>query len=222
MLRTPTDALSVRVLDANNHCPAIPAGRGGGGGADRGHAHGLATSRLGRSGPRRGPQRRRWVRLWRLHPSRGLCLFRFDLRSGMVGLVDYEHQNTYETGHEGAGPRPRAPLRHLQGHRAHPMTSMTQDIAITLLAAPGAPAAWPFAVASAALVGAGGRTRPRPRDPDRQRPEPSRWYPRGRRMRAWWRWSSHRRGTRAPTGRCAVPSPVTSTSTCNRPKRAAI
>lgn len=69
MLRSPTDALSVRVLDANNHCPAIPAGRGGRGGADRGHAHGLATSRLGRSGPRRGPQRRRGVCFWRLHPS---------------------------------------------------------------------------------------------------------------------------------------------------------
>ncbi|CAD7680850.1 unnamed protein product [Nyctereutes procyonoides] len=162
--RSATAALSVRVLDANDHSPAFPQGA-------------VAEVELAEDAPvgsllldldAADPDESLngdvvFTFGARTRPeARHLC--RLDPRSGrltLAGPVDYERQDTYELDvrAQDRGPGPWASTCKVIV-RIRDVNDNAPDIAITPLAAPGAPAASPFAAAAAAALGGADATSP--------------------------------------------------------------
>ncbi|CAK7289036.1 PCDH8 [Vulpes lagopus] len=169
--RSATAALSVRVLDANDHSPAFPQGAVTEVELAEDAPVGSLLLNLDAADPdeslngdaafafgaRTRPEARR--------------LFRLDPRSGrltLAGPVDYERQDTYELDvrAQDRGPGPRASTCKVIV-RIRDVNDNAPDITITPLAAPGAPAASPFAAAAAPALGGADATSPtRPGTPE--------------------------------------------------------
>ncbi|XP_004646257.1 protocadherin-8 isoform X2 [Octodon degus] len=156
--RSATAALSVRVLDANDHSPAFPQGAVAEVELAEDAPVGSLLLDLDAADPDEGPNGDVVFAFGARTPPEARRLFRLDPRSGrltLAGRVDYERQDTYELDvraqDRGAGPR-AATCKVIV--RIRDVNDNAPDISITPLAAPGAPAASPFAAATAALEGA--------------------------------------------------------------------
>ncbi|XP_036997152.2 protocadherin-8 isoform X2 [Artibeus jamaicensis] len=156
--RSSTAALSVRVLDANDHSPAFPQGAVAEVELAEDAPVGSLLLDLDAADPDEGPNGDVVFSFGARTPPEARRLFRLDPRSGrltLAGPVDYERQDTYELDvrAQDRGPGPRAATCKVIV-RIRDVNDNAPDIAITPLAAPGAPAASPFAAAAAAFGGA--------------------------------------------------------------------
>ncbi|XP_037656227.1 protocadherin-8 isoform X2 [Choloepus didactylus] len=155
--RSTTAALSVRVLDANDHSPAFPQGAVAEVELAEDAPVGSLLLDLDAADPDEGPNGDVVFSFGARTPPEARRLFRLDPRSGrltLAGPVDYERQDTYELDvrAQDRGPGPRASTCKVIV-RIRDVNDNAPDIAITPLAAPGVPAASPFAAAAAALAG---------------------------------------------------------------------
>nr|XP_058132586.1 protocadherin-8 isoform X2 [Dasypus novemcinctus] len=151
--RSATAALSVRVLDANDHSPAFPQGAVAEVELAEDAPLGSLLLDLDAADPDEGPNGDVVFAFGARTPPEARRLFRLDPRSGrltLAGPVDYERQDTYELDvrAQDRGPGPRAATCKVIV-RIRDVNDNAPDIAITPLAAPGAPAASPFAAAAA-------------------------------------------------------------------------
>ncbi|XP_059759413.1 protocadherin-8-like [Balaenoptera ricei] len=156
--RSATAALSVRVLDANDHSPAFPQGAVAEVELAEDAPVGSLLLDLDAADPDEGPNGDVVFAFGSRTPPEARRLFRLDPRSGrltLAGSVDYERQDTYELDvrAQDRGPGPRAATCKVIV-RIRDVSDNAPDIAITPLAAPGAPVASPFAAATATLGGA--------------------------------------------------------------------
>ncbi|XP_069458267.1 protocadherin-8 isoform X2 [Ovis canadensis] len=156
--RSATAALSVRVLDANDHSPAFPQGAVAEVELAEDAPVGSLLLDLDAADPDEGPNGDVVFAFGARTPPEARRLFRLDPRSGrltLAGPVDYERQDTYELDvrAQDRGPGPRAATCKVIV-RLRDVNDNAPDISITPLAAPGAPAASPFPAAAAALGGA--------------------------------------------------------------------
>ncbi|XP_070656086.1 protocadherin-8 isoform X2 [Bos indicus] len=156
--RSATAALSVRVLDANDHSPAFPQGAVAEVELAEDAPVGSLLLDLDAADPDEGPNGDVVFAFGARTPPEARRLFRLDPRSGrltLAGPVDYERQDTYELDvrAQDRGPGPRATTCKVIV-RLRDVNDNAPDISITPLAAPGAPAASPFPAAAAALGGA--------------------------------------------------------------------
>ncbi|KAM5276822.1 protocadherin-8 isoform 2-T4 [Hipposideros larvatus] len=154
--RSATAALSVRVLDANDHSPAFPQGAVAEVELAEDAPVGSLLLDLDAADPDEGPNGDVVFSFGARTPPEARRLFRLDPRSGrltLAGPVDYERQDTYELDvrAQDRGPGPRAATCKVIV-RVRDVNDNAPDIAITPLAAPGAPAASPFAAAAAAAA----------------------------------------------------------------------
>ncbi|XP_004680172.1 PREDICTED: protocadherin-8 isoform X2 [Condylura cristata] len=154
--RSATAALSVRVLDANDHSPAFPQGAVAEVELAEDAPVGSLLLDLDAADPDEGPNGDVVFAFGSRTPPEARRLFRLDPRSGrltLAGPVDYERQDTYELDvrAQDRGPGPRASTCKVIV-RIRDVNDNAPDIAITPLAAPGAPAASPFAAAAAAAA----------------------------------------------------------------------
>uniref|UniRef100_H2Q7M1 Protocadherin-8 n=1 Tax=Pan troglodytes TaxID=9598 RepID=H2Q7M1_PANTR len=154
--RSATAALSVRVLDANDHSPAFPQGAVAEVELVEDAPVGSLLLDLDAADPDEGPNGDVVFAFGARTPPEARRLFRLDPRSGrltLAGPVDYERQDTYELDvrAQDRGPGPRAATCKVIV-RIRDVNDNAPDIAITPLAAPGAPAASPFAAAAAAAA----------------------------------------------------------------------
>nr|XP_055192063.1 protocadherin-8 isoform X2 [Nyctereutes procyonoides] len=154
--RSATAALSVRVLDANDHSPAFPQGAVAEVELAEDAPVGSLLLDLDAADPDEGPNGDVVFAFGARTPPEARRLFRLDPRSGrltLAGPVDYERQDTYELDvrAQDRGPGPRASTCKVIV-RIRDVNDNAPDIAITPLAAPGAPAASPFAAAAAAAA----------------------------------------------------------------------
>ncbi|XP_044106617.1 protocadherin-8 isoform X2 [Neovison vison] len=170
--RSATAALSVRVLDANDHSPAFPQGAVAEVELAEDAPVGSLLLDLDAADPDEGPNGDVVFAFGARTPPEARRLFRLDPRSGrltLAGPVDYERQDTYELDvrAQDRGPGPRASTCKVIV-RIRDVNDNAPDITITPLAAPGAPAASPFAaVAAAAALGGADATSPtRPGTPE--------------------------------------------------------
>ncbi|KAM9674260.1 protocadherin-8 isoform 2-T2 [Dama dama] len=155
--RSATAALSVRVLDANDHSPAFPQGAVAEVELAEDAPVGSLLLDLDAADPDEGPNGDVVFAFGARTPPEARRLFRLDPRSGrltLAGPVDYERQDTYELDvrAQDRGPGPRAATCKVIV-RLRDVNDNAPDISITPLAAPGAPAASPFAAAATALGG---------------------------------------------------------------------
>ncbi|XP_002713021.1 protocadherin-8 isoform X2 [Oryctolagus cuniculus] len=155
--RSATAALTVRVLDANDHSPAFPQGAVAEVELAEDAPVGSLLLDLDAADPDEGPNGDVVFAFGARTPPEARRLFRLDPRSGrltLAGPVDYERQDTYELDvrAQDRGPGPRASTCKVIV-RIRDVNDNPPDIAITPLAAPGAPAASPFAAAAAAALG---------------------------------------------------------------------
>ncbi|XP_053772784.1 protocadherin-8 isoform X2 [Desmodus rotundus] len=160
--RSSTAALSVRVLDANDHSPAFPQGAVAEVELAEDAPVGSLLLDLDAADPDEGPNGDVVFSFGARTPPEARRLFRLDPRSGrltLAGPVDYERQDTYELDvrAQDRGPGPRAATCKVIV-RIRDVNDNAPDIAITPLAAPGAPAASPFAAAAAAAAATFGGT----------------------------------------------------------------
>lgn len=159
--RSATAALSVRVLDANDHSPAFPQGAVAEVELAEDAPVGSLLLDLDAADPDEGPNGDVVFSFGARTPPEARRLFRLDPRSGrltLAGQVDYERQDTYELDvrAQDRGPGPRAATCKVIV-RIRDVNDNAPDIAITPLAAPGAPGgASPFAAAAAAAAALGG------------------------------------------------------------------
>ena len=220
--RSATAALSVHVLDANDHGPAFPQGAVAEVELAEDAPVGSLLLDLDAADPDEGPNGDVVFAFGARTPPEARRLFRLDPRSGrltLAGPVDYERQDTYEldVGRRTPAPGPAPPPARSSCASATSMTTLRTSPSprwpprARLLPRPSPP--------PPPLLGE--RRPPRRPGLGRRRRAPSRWCRRGRLARAWWRWSAPRTGTRVPMGRCVAPSTGTSTSGCSRPTRAA-
>ncbi|KAK2495045.1 hypothetical protein MC885_019950 [Smutsia gigantea] len=156
--RSATAALSVRVLDANGHSPAFPQGAVAEVELAEDAPVGSLLFDLDAADPDEGPNGEVVFAFGAHTPQEARRLFRLDPRSGrltLAGAVDYERQDTYELDvrAQDRGPGPRAATCKVIV-RIRDVNDNSPDIAITPMAAPGAPAASPFAAAAAASAAA--------------------------------------------------------------------
>ncbi|XP_025779811.1 protocadherin-8 [Puma concolor] len=154
--RSATAALSVRVLDANDHSPAFPQGAVAEVALAEDAPVGSLLLDLDAADPDEGPNGDVVFAFGARTPPEARRLFRLDPRSGrltLAGPVDYERQDTYELDvrAQDRGPGPRASTCKVIV-RIRDVNDNAPDITITPLAAPGAPAASPFAAAAAAAA----------------------------------------------------------------------
>ncbi|EAW52050.1 protocadherin 8 [Homo sapiens] len=154
--RSATAALSVRVLDANDHSPAFPQGAVAEVELAEDAPVGSLLLDLDAADPDEGPNGDVVFAFGARTPPEARRLFRLDPRSGrltLAGPVDYERQDTYELDvrAQDRGPGPRAATCKVIV-RIRDVNDNAPDIAITPLAAPGAPATSPFAAAAAAAA----------------------------------------------------------------------
>ncbi|XP_058539741.1 protocadherin-8 isoform X2 [Neofelis nebulosa] len=154
--RSATAALSVRVLDANDHSPAFPQGAVAEVELAEDAPVGSLLLDLDAADPDEGPNGDVVFAFGARTPPEARRLFRLDPRSGrltLAGPVDYERQDTYELDvrAQDRGPGPRASTCKVIV-RIRDVNDNAPDITITPLAAPGAPAASPFAAAAAAAA----------------------------------------------------------------------
>ncbi|XP_041586827.1 protocadherin-8 isoform X2 [Vulpes lagopus] len=154
--RSATAALSVRVLDANDHSPAFPQGAVTEVELAEDAPVGSLLLDLDAADPDEGPNGDVVFAFGARTPPEARRLFRLDPRSGrltLAGPVDYERQDTYELDvrAQDRGPGPRASTCKVIV-RIRDVNDNAPDITITPLAAPGAPAASPFAAAAAAAA----------------------------------------------------------------------
>ncbi|XP_012915253.2 protocadherin-8 isoform X2 [Mustela nigripes] len=170
--RSATAALSVRVLDANDHSPAFPQGAVAEVELAEDAPVGSLLLDLDAADPDEGPNGDVVFSFGARTPPEARRLFRLDPRSGrltLAGPVDYERQDTYELDvrAQDRGPGPRASTCKVIV-RIRDVNDNAPDITITPLAAPGAPAASPFAaVAAAVALGGADATSPtRPGTPE--------------------------------------------------------
>ncbi|XP_012927523.1 protocadherin-8 isoform X2 [Heterocephalus glaber] len=154
--RSATAALAVRVLDANDHSPAFPQGAVAEVELAEDAPVGSLLLDLDAADPDEGPNGDVVFAFGARTPPEARRLFRLDPRSGrltLAGPVDFERQDTYELDvraqDRGAGPR-AATCKVIV--RIRDVNDNAPDISITPLAAPGAPAASPFAAAAAAAA----------------------------------------------------------------------
>ncbi|XP_039109077.1 protocadherin-8 isoform X2 [Hyaena hyaena] len=162
--RSATAALSVRVLDANDHSPAFPQGAVAEVELAEDAPVGSLLLDLDAADPDEGPNGDVVFAFGARTPPEARRLFRLDPRSGrltLAGPVDYERQDTYELDvrAQDRGPGPRASTCKVIV-RIRDVNDNAPDITITPLAAPGAPAASPFAAAAAAALGGADATSP--------------------------------------------------------------
>lgn len=155
-LRSATAALSVRVLDANDHSPAFPQGAVAEVELAEDAPVGSLLLDLDAADPDEGPNGDVVFAFGARTPPEARRLFRLDPRSGrltLAGPVDFERQDTYELDvraqDRGAGPRATTCKVIV---RIRDVNDNAPDISITPLAAPGDPAASPFAAAAAAAA----------------------------------------------------------------------
>ncbi|XP_047576031.1 protocadherin-8 isoform X2 [Lutra lutra] len=168
--RSATAALSVRVLDANDHSPAFPQGAVAEVELAEDAPVGSLLLDLDAADPDEGPNGDVVFAFGARTPPEARRLFRLDPRSGrltLAGPVDYERQDTYELDvrAQDRGPGPRASTCKVIV-RIRDVNDNAPDITITPLAAPGAPAASPFAAVAAALGGADATSPTRPGMPE--------------------------------------------------------
>ncbi|XP_036055646.1 protocadherin-8 isoform X2 [Onychomys torridus] len=154
--RSATAALSVRVLDANDHSPAFPQGAVAEVELAEDAPVGSLLLDLDAADPDEGPNGDVVFTFGARTPPEARHLFRLDPRSGrltLAGQVDYERQDTYELDvrAQDRGPGPRTATCKVIV-RIRDVNDNAPDISITPLAAPGAPAASPFAAAAAAAA----------------------------------------------------------------------
>ncbi|KAL2770342.1 protocadherin-8 isoform 2 precursor [Daubentonia madagascariensis] len=154
--RSATAALSVRVLDANDHSPVFPQGAVAEVELAEDAPVGSLLLDLDAADPDEGPNGDVVFAFGARTPPEARRLFRLDPRSGrltLAGPVDYERQDTYELDvrAQDRGPGPRAATCKVIV-RIRDVNDNAPDIAITPLAAPGAAAASPFAAAAAAAA----------------------------------------------------------------------
>ncbi|XP_040476535.1 protocadherin-8 isoform X2 [Ursus maritimus] len=154
--RSATAALSVRVLDANDHSPAFPQGAVAEVELAEDAPVGSLLLDLDAADPDEGPNGDVVFAFGARTPPEARRLFRLDPRSGrltLAGPVDYERQDTYELDvrAQDRGPGPRASTCKVIV-RIRDVNDNAPDITITPLAAPSAPAASPFAAAAAAAA----------------------------------------------------------------------
>ncbi|XP_014710346.1 protocadherin-8 isoform X2 [Equus asinus] len=154
--RSATAALSVRVLDANDHSPAFPQGAVAEVELAEDAPVGSLLLDLDAADPDEGPNGDVVFAFGARTPPEARRLFRLDPRSGrltLAGPVDYERQDTYELDvrAQDRGPGPRAATCKVIV-RIRDVNDNAPDISITPLAAPGAPATSPFAAAAAAAA----------------------------------------------------------------------
>ncbi|KAM6177646.1 protocadherin-8 isoform 2-T2 [Rhynchocyon petersi] len=154
--RSATAALSVRVLDANDHSPAFPQGAVAEVELAEDAPVGSLLLDLDAADPDEGPNGDVVFSFGARTPPEARRLFRLDPRSGrltLAGPVDYERQDTYELDvrAQDRGPGPRAATCKVIV-RIRDVNDNAPDIAITPLAAPGAPGTSPFAAAAAAAA----------------------------------------------------------------------
>nr|XP_048278037.1 protocadherin-8 [Myodes glareolus] len=154
--RSATAALNVRVLDANDHSPAFPQGAVAEVELAEDAPVGSLLLDLDAADPDEGPNGDVVFTFGARTPPEARHLFRLDPRSGrltLAGQVDYERQDTYELDvrAQDRGPGPRAATCKVIV-RIRDVNDNAPDISITPLAAPGAPAASPFAAAAAAAA----------------------------------------------------------------------
>ncbi|XP_004405393.1 PREDICTED: protocadherin-8 isoform X2 [Odobenus rosmarus divergens] len=167
--RSATAALSVRVLDANDHSPAFPQGAVAEVELAEDAPVGSLLLDLDAADPDEGPNGDVVFAFGARTPPEARRLFRLDPRSGrltLAGPVDYERQDTYELDvrAQDRGPGPRASTCKVIV-RIRDVNDNAPDITITPLAAPGAPAASPFAAAAAATAALGGADATSPTGP---------------------------------------------------------
>lgn len=170
--RSATAALSVRVLDANDHSPAFPQGSVAEVELAEDAPVGSLLLDLDAADPDEGPNGDVVFAFGARTPPEARRLFRLDPRSGrltLAGPVDYERQDTYELDvrAQDRGPGPRAATCKVIV-RIRDVNDNAPDIAITPLAALGAPAG-----------GREGADATSSNGPGRQRPAPSLWCQRG-------------------------------------------
>ncbi|XP_022358303.1 LOW QUALITY PROTEIN: protocadherin-8-like [Enhydra lutris kenyoni] len=167
--RCATAALSVRVLDANDHSRAFLQGAVAEVELAEDTPMGSLLLDLDAADPDEGPNGD-VVFAFGVHtPPKARRLFRLEPRSGRLTLarpVDYERQDTYELDvrAQDRGPGPRASTCKVIV-RIRDVNDNAPDITITALAAPGAPDASPFAAVAAALGGADPTSPTRPGTP---------------------------------------------------------
>nr|BAA82442.1 arcadlin [Rattus norvegicus] len=154
--RSATAALSVRVLDANDHSPAFPQGAVAEVELAEDAPVGSLLLDLDAADPDEGPNGDVVFTFGARTPPEARHLFRLDPRSGrltLAGQVDYERQDTYELDvrAQDRGPGPRTATCKVIV-RIRDVNDNPPDISITPLAAPGAPATSPFAAAAAAAA----------------------------------------------------------------------
>ncbi|XP_021498471.1 protocadherin-8 isoform X2 [Meriones unguiculatus] len=162
--RSATAALSVRVLDANDHSPAFPQGAVAEVELAEDAPVGSLLLDLDAADPDEGPNGDVVFAFGARTPPEARHLFRLDPRSGrltLAGQVDYERQDTYELDvrAQDRGPGPRTATCKVIV-RIRDVNDNAPDISITPLAAPGAPATSPFAASAAAAAAALGGTDP--------------------------------------------------------------
>ncbi|XP_047729587.1 protocadherin-8 isoform X2 [Prionailurus viverrinus] len=167
--RSATAALSVRVLDDNDHSPAFPQGAVAEVELAEDAPVGSLLLDLDAADPDEGPNGDVVFAFGARTPPEARRLFRLDPRSGrltLAGPVDYERQDTYELDvrAQDRGPGPRASTCKVIV-RIRDVNDNAPDITITPLAAPGAPAASPFAAAAAAAAALGGADATSPTGP---------------------------------------------------------
>ncbi|XP_059540766.1 protocadherin-8 isoform X2 [Myotis daubentonii] len=156
--RSATAALSVRVLDANDHSPAFPQGAVAEVELAEDAPVGSLLFDLDAADPDEGPNGEVVFSFGARTSPEARRLFHLDPRSGrltLAGPVDYERQDTYELDvrAQDRGPGPRSATCKVIV-RIRDVNDNAPDITITPLAAPGAPAASPFAAAAAAAAAA--------------------------------------------------------------------
>ncbi|KAM4860206.1 protocadherin-8 isoform 2-T2 [Thomomys bottae] len=154
--RSATAALSVRVLDANDHSPAFPQGAVAEVELAEDAPVGSLLLDLDAADPDEGPNGEVVFAFGARTPPEARRLFRLDPRSGrltLAGPVDYERQDTYELDvrAQDRGPGPRAATCKVIV-RIRDVNDNAPDISVTPLAAPGAPGTSPFAAAAAAAA----------------------------------------------------------------------
>ncbi|XP_036313620.1 protocadherin-8 isoform X2 [Pipistrellus kuhlii] len=156
--RSATAALNVRVLDANDHSPVFPQGAVAEVELAEDAPVGSLLLDLDAADPDEGPNGEVVFSFGARTPPEARRLFHLDPRSGrltLAGPVDYERQDTYELDvrAQDRGPGPRSATCKVIV-RIRDVNDNAPDITITPLAAPGAPAASPFAAAAAAAAAA--------------------------------------------------------------------
>uniref|UniRef100_M3XS44 Cadherin domain-containing protein n=1 Tax=Mustela putorius furo TaxID=9669 RepID=M3XS44_MUSPF len=162
----PQPLLSVRVLDANDHSRGALAEVE----LAEDTPMGSLLLDLDAADPDEGPNDDVVLAFGAHTRPKARRLFRLELRSGHLTLakpVDYERQDTYELDvrAQDRGPGPRASTCKVIVH-IRDVNDNAPDITITPLAAPGAPAASPFAAVAAALGGADATSPTRPGTPE--------------------------------------------------------